>query len=532
MFPIPNTPRTQPWAHCPEAQETADAVMECRDQVLALVQDLPRLEVLEGEELTLGRGNGASPRVTFRRRDDGGLDFPGSSLSLSARSQRIIPLPRPDSRQDAPPFREFAHRLLQDCQEFYAMYLTILRWEDTIPHLPLPEEKHPRDAAFHAVRQVCRQQPTGNLDPAVTQMQQALRSLLDPGIWEAACRATLPAPAQSDPRATLTAHRYNAAARLGPHLDDLACSNPGALAWGLAHLEQEPQDHRDLTRAAREHTLAAGLEPQAWRRLATLPAPLLAETLDCTDPQDLAQAVNIMHHAAAVPRPTILQAAADMLRECRETLQYSRRPQALVYRDNLHRLVLLLFRASEAGIPDNDLLDQAQEALDHARQCQEPSRNTTWNGLLKAAQRWHREHQQRQEARQFPAGPNPAPWDSLLPTAQREGLTIIPLTTPEMLRQEGLSMRHCCSTYAARCSRGERRIFSVRRPGEPRPLATGEIALRNGAWQAVQVRGYRNHTASPEAQEAIRQTAVAYQEAWRRTPAGQQTQEDPLCSTG
>ena len=535
-MPIVNSgPTDRSWAHYPQAQDFVNAVIEATPSVLALVQNLPRLEILEGEQIALGRGNGALPRVTVRRRPGGGIHFPDSALSLPARLQDVFPLPRPDSDQDAPEFLVSAQALLLDCQEFFAMHLTMLHWEDTIPHLPYPQDQHLRDAACHTIRQVCRQQATECLAPTLTRMQQALRGLLDTSAWHAACRATMPEQAQRDCTITMPTLRYNTAAGLGPHLASLARSNPGALGWALTHLRQEPRNHRDLTQAARQHALATGLEPQAWRRLATLPADLASETLEYSAPEDLAQAVNIMHRAGAVPRPVILQAAADMLQDCRGTLEYSQRPSDLLYRDNLHRLVLLLFRASAAGVPDADLLDQAQEVLDHARQQQEETRNTTWSGLLKAARRWHREHQERERARrerlnlQAHGETDPAPWESLLPTTQREGLTIVPLTTPEMLRQEGLSMHNCCSTYAPRCAREHRRLFSVRRTGEPRPLATGEIALRNGAWQTVQVKGYRNQPAAPEAQEAMYQTASAYQEAWQKTSEheGQQNADNP-----
>ena len=79
-------------------------------------------------------------------------------------------------------------------------------------------------------------------------------------------------------------------------------------------------------------------------------------------------------------------------------------------------------------------------------------------------------------------------------------------------------MEHCVISYGAQCSNGKSRVFRIM--DREKHVGTGEITLENGQWTPVQTRGRHNHRLSRGAEEAMEETATAYNEEWSK-PRGQ-----------
>lgn len=76
----------------------------------------------------------------------------------------------------------------------------------------------------------------------------------------------------------------------------------------------------------------------------------------------------------------------------------------------------------------------------------------------------------------------------------------VELTNSGDLRLEGAALRHCVATYAYRCSRGQSRIWSLRRRirnNRARPIMTIDIDPQTDT--VVEARGFRNSRPSRKA---------------------------------
>lgn len=69
---------------------------------------------------------------------------------------------------------------------------------------------------------------------------------------------------------------------------------------------------------------------------------------------------------------------------------------------------------------------------------------------------------------------------------------LFPLTTPQQLLDETRKMHHCVVTYLDSCISGAMRIFSIRDASNNQRVATVEISIRSGRWDAVQLKGKHN----------------------------------------
>ena len=69
-------------------------------------------------------------------------------------------------------------------------------------------------------------------------------------------------------------------------------------------------------------------------------------------------------------------------------------------------------------------------------------------------------------------------------------------------------MRHCVSSYAAKCIAGQASIWSLRRraAGNTDRLLTIELDRQN---RAVQIRGFANRTPRPEERQLLERWAAA-----------------------
>ncbi|NPV23770.1 PcfJ domain-containing protein [Bradyrhizobium aeschynomenes] len=93
-------------------------------------------------------------------------------------------------------------------------------------------------------------------------------------------------------------------------------------------------------------------------------------------------------------------------------------------------------------------------------------------------------------------------------SAKRDEYVITQLRTAESLVAESRAMRHCVSSYAAKCIAGFASIWSLRyrRPGNVDRLLTIELDRQH---RAVQVRGFANRPAHPDERKVLERWAKA-----------------------
>ncbi len=85
---------------------------------------------------------------------------------------------------------------------------------------------------------------------------------------------------------------------------------------------------------------------------------------------------------------------------------------------------------------------------------------------------------------------------------------VVQLRTAAALVAEMRAMRHCVSTYAAKCIAGQSSIWSLRRraAGDTQRLLTIELDRQN---RAIRIRGFANRTPRPEERELLERWAAA-----------------------
>lgn len=111
-------------------------------------------------------------------------------------------------------------------------------------------------------------------------------------------------------------------------------------------------------------------------------------------------------------------------------------------------------------------------------------------------------------------------WDSFVGGFNTASWQITPLTNSRELVREGMSMRHCVSSYSRRCVDGEWRLFSICNQASGKPQATVGLIKRNNHWELGQVRGKYNRDPDPEIRKLAKHILKRYRkeekEAWLR----------------
>ena len=338
-------------------------------------------------------------------------------------------------------------------------------------------------------------------------LEQAIARMVRPDAWDTA----------QEMGGEATQDAYNWALDTGPFLEELRSTNPGAAGWLFRfcpHRENIRHPGQVIS-LLREHTRESGLETRNWRTLATLPPGALEAALGAGNPGNAAQVINALALSGEGPEPEDLRTTAAAGR--------GRNAQGAHGSRNRTRALALALRGMardrETGLRDGGREQAVRDALDYADALSlegREMRSTTWNGLRKASERWHRDMREESLRKQYQyilesRGGEPLSWESLLPETRAGGLQVVPLTCEQGLFEESLAMRHCILWYGPRCRSGLSRVFSVRREG--RRTATGEIALQDGEWRVLQVRTARDHQAGEEEQEAMGEIARLYGEA-------------------
>lgn len=171
-----------------------------------------------------------------------------------------------------------------------------------------------------------------------------------------------------------------------------------------------------------------------------------------------------------------------------------------------------------------DWLSKSEEGV-----WQEMPLKLTWNWIWRAQQDWHAE----MLAAEADAGAKAkkgrvVSWESPLGSFSEGEWSAIELTSGAALSEEGSEMRHCVSSYASKCKRGESRILSIRLSG--RRVATLELAPFEGSskvaydrateaaqWRIAQNRGQFNAQVDDKAALAFcEKVRLEYGQAHRR----------------
>ena len=347
------------------------------------------------------------------------------------------------------------------------------------------------------------------------QLADALRSLIDVDILDHARELTPHVTAQS----------YNIAAVTLDQANNLMNTNPGALTWALhqAFIDEQINHPGQIIKAAKETLAQAGLLPRNWKFAATLEENTMRQLCLNTDASDEAALIlNAMASTKAAPSPNILsralQGASQLLPNNTPSL----------HRDNALTLMTLMFKETAhhtSDTPSRTFLLQTSDAVDYVRNMnteQQRVRSTTWKGLIRASDRWHKTLKDRritiqwlelleQQQNHYRA------WDSALGiiTAGSAGeYTARALNDEYSLYQESLALHHCVVDYGEKCAQGSTRIFSIHKDGEP--LATTEISFIQGEWQEVQTRGAHNGQVDTSVFAAAHEIAAAYNKAQNR----------------
>jgi hypothetical protein len=146
-------------------------------------------------------------------------------------------------------------------------------------------------------------------------------------------------------------------------------------------------------------------------------------------------------------------------------------------------------------------------------------RQVSWKWLVRFQERWHEE----MAAKAYSAENNVC-WESLVASFEHDGFEAVPLTDGHALYLEGKTMHHCVNSpyYATACQEGRSRIFSIRKPGVPKSLATVELMRPQyreegpGAWRLSQCFGFGNSTAPKAVAKMAAEIQKRYAKAQRK----------------
>ena len=351
-------------------------------------------------------------------------------------------------------------------------------------------------------------------------LMEAIRTLLHPQTWERAHNLDAP----------VNTFKYNLSLTLGQELLLLADTNPGAVTWVMAYSQTQdtPSHPGQFITLAKNMLLSAGLEPANWKYAATMDRPTMNRlTQHPNASHNTALLLNAMAQARATPTENttqeILRAILPHVTTQGRTHLLNTGPQHPL-RYNVTRMTMLLCRESARLHKNNgehqqkQLTQAAMGVLDYIlhllRQDENNIRSSTWNGLLKASNRWHEDIRRQQALNRQQPQPYQS-WHSLVGTLTSGPYTVVPLTDNVQLQEESIMMGNCVNGYTRGCLAGPSRIFSVQKGG--RRVATGQITIVANKWRETQTRGWKNTDPPDEVVEAMVHTAKQYQTKWEQT---------------
>ena len=505
---IQSSTQAKPPTHRPKPctrQQICELLTSQRaDSIRLLAQDLITINTVPGRSAAIYQEHKQPPTVLFVRNPDG---------TISAQRQagckwwpNIQKESLPDPEEPRLPeyvtvyhmfnraFALMAHRYAK------ANWTAIGPWPKTRPPTADQFALYLNTALFH-VPCYARELPTPTI--LDQQLASSIATLIDPAPWHTA----------KSINGRVGPYQYNLALTLGDSLTELHRSNPGATTWAMAHEDTQAGriNHPGQLIASTRTSLAnAGLQPRNWKFAATLTAPVMTAITKHTSPKNTALILNAAAHVQSVPHPRVAEKLADIIGL---TLRVTGVPFPCLPLDqplhvpNTTKLISITCRESARANhqqPDHDqseitnVIPDITDYTIHMTTEGLEIKSTTWNSLLKASERWHRQqaiektHTSWRKHLEANDGAYLA-WHSALDTLDIEEYTLTPLTDEKQLHYEANHMNHCVHGYGRNCADGHSRIFSISKNGKH--TATTEIRKQGDSWSHTQTRLKNNHQA-------------------------------------
>ena len=467
-----------------------------------------------GIRLEIKSWDRAEPLLAIEKQQDGVLSHSGAYTV-----DGDIPDP---NRPGQPEPRWTTRGLKSEAAARKVMAFLTANWNTLAPQTdtPLPRIEKVTHLLQHLLAEDASQpEPRYTSDKSLSaDLAEGLRSMVDPRIRDFTTDLA--------PHAGIS--EYNAVASATPEtIQHLADTNPGAITW-LLNIDRPDQLHPhpgEVIRIAKASMTRHGLEPKAWKSATTMSANAMRTVAE--PPKDIEG-----YRLPKQPQPgpaeafilNVIARARDIMRPETQDLLVSAVRQHITPEDlsgrhprkapNIQTCIFLMVKENPPHVPW-----QLRDILDYARDVShrgDAITATTWGGLIKASDRWHR---------QLRLTPKTVQWNNILRTQDslyrvwdsavgeytHEAYTVTPLLSEYDLYQESTRMDHCVIGYGDDCASGNSRIFSITKEG--RNLATVELAKRTGRWKAAQVRGQYNHPVNQETQNVAQDLAKRYQKA-------------------
>ena len=467
------------------------------------------LQALLKNPVTLERAQG---RVTITPKDSNTPVFkatrlPNNTIQIEAPTywHSGLELPDPSLTGQHDPAWTTRGLAVETAARIAHKYL-VTNWADLAPEpgLPTPSLHRTMSAVEHL---------TTDADSDLSlQLADALRSLIDTNVLDHARKLT----------SHVTAQSYNIAAVTLDQANNLMNTNPGALTWAVhqTFIDEHINHPGQIIKAAKETLTQAGLLPRNWKFAATLQEETMRQLCLNADASDEAALIlNAMANTKAEPNPNILDralhGASQLLPDNTPSL----------HRENALTLMTLMFKETAQhgdDAPPRTFLLQTSDAVDYVRSMnneQQQVHATTWKGLIRASDRWHKTLKDRRVTIQWldlleQQQNHYRAWDSAITNIAAGEYTAHALNDEHDLYQESLALHHCVVDYGDKCAQGSTRIFSIHK--DSKPLATTEISFIKGEWQEAQTRGAHNGQVDNSVISAAQELAAAYNKAQNR----------------
>ena len=501
-----------------------------QDELIRRVEDAIRVEQIEGRSATLKLDGRTAVRVT--KHEDGTISFDGS-VSHSPSKHR---LPCPGRGISPVPEHTLGvHAMIPNTamgvlKDAISERLAAERGREGLEReerwairqcLPQAVQRLPRDVAAGL---------RGNR--AYRRMEEAVRRLLDQDAWYIS--------QNRDGR--VIAARYNRAVLSTKVIQQVREHNSGAAAWFMADTKDRKSKIThpgEVITRVRQRAEKAGVERSAWRTLARMDGRTVTALMNGQTPRHIAALIiNAAARYAPHPSPAQAEQAAALIARVRQRGNTLRAPkpedglQAQQARETMTRIAGVLLRHDWGELPsprqrnNTELMDLGDYVADRLANG-EAVTATTYGGLLKAADRWHRDLRQANLEVAIRKGLRgqegwARTWQSHttdLELTDDSGRTIRfqAITDEAGLMREGHEMDHCIGMYARDCWEGRTRVFRV--TGH-HIRATASIGKTGGRWRVEQCRTAHNGHGDEQTIKAAATVAAAYGDAEKQSQEG------------
>ena len=357
-------------------------------------------------------------------------------------------------------------------------------------------------------------------------LENAVRGLIDPEIYERS----------KDASGTVFVDRYQRVASGGSALASIGTTNPAVAAFVADDRGPDVREYEhpgEVIENVRNTLIRYGFDKSNWKRVSKLDPASMERII--SKPLSKSAATTLLNAIGKYQIQDPTDDQIDVARAIAKQYSIHIRRSISPRREQAERAVGLAMRYDggwEDAVERKRIIGEVGDYVANRVSRDQPITSTTWNGLVQASERWHRdqvhdEMRRRIEAERARNEGKIRGWNSLVLNTQieRSGTTytVSPLTDASMLHREGAEMRHCVGSYGGTCYDGQSRIFSIQ--GDDGEKATVELQKRSGQWTPIQVKGPHNDVVSSGMNQVVKEVSKQYQEAWEATPTEQRSIE-------